>query len=374
MRRRVQTDLNINHERWLVSYADFVTLLFAFFVVMYSISQVSESKYRVLSETMTKVFNEPNRSLEPIQIGELSRSSETTPIITNNENQGAFTQTADLPQLSDQFTEQFADLIDDDVVQVNSNEYWLQISLNNSILFPLGKVDPKAEAFPVLAEVAELLRDFDNPIQVEGYTDNIRVNSTQFPSNWELSAARAAAIVKVLIDEGIDAPRLAAVGYGEHHPIAENDTPEGRAQNRRVVLMIAREKVQRPMIKSKIEVEAAIDTREREEVQVNPQPGSNSNKPLDEQASQKIPEPLVSEEISEQGTDTPQSTEEKIQALIDANKGLGLETLLREEESKKEGGAKQPDEKESSEGITPVETETGGLLFSSDPDLPRKRN
>ncbi|MGH1440389.1 MAG: flagellar motor protein MotD [Cellvibrionaceae bacterium] len=355
MRRRVNNDININHERWLVSYADFVTLLFAFFVVMYSISQVSESKYRVLSETMTQIFNEPKRSLEPIQVGDVSRSGTTTPAAEENSNQkiesqGAFDKTADLPQLSDQFTEQFSDLIDDEVIQVNSNEYWLQISLSNSILFPLGSVNPTIEAKTVLSEVANLLDGFNNPIHVEGYTDNVSVNSVQFPSNWELSSARAASIVKLLVGEGIDEKRLAAVGYGEHHPIAENETPEGRAQNRRVVLMIAREKMKRPMISTQSEIKEAVDPAGREQTQVNPQPGLENN-----QTSL---------------TDSNLSPKEKMDRLIESNPGLGIDSVLTLDDDL---STTEPDvnNEEGDQKIQAVETNKGGLLFSSDPDLPR---
>lgn len=360
MRRRVNNDININHERWLVSYADFVTLLFAFFVVMYSISQVSESKYRVLSETMTQIFNEPKRSLEPIQVGDISRSGNITPAAEENSNQqiesqGAFDKTADLPQLSDQFTEQFSDLIDDEVIQVNSNEYWLQISLSNSILFPLGSVSPTRKAESVLSEVANLLRDFNNPIHVEGYTDNLSVNSLQFPSNWELSSARAASVVKLLADEGIDSKRLAAVGYGEYHPIAENNTPEGRAQNRRVVLMIAREKMKRPMINTQSEIKEAVDTKGIEQTQVNPQPGLEMNS--------------VSEKV-----DNNLSPKDKMDRLIESNPSLGINSVLSlENESPAPFQENDSDDTTVQDTkIKPVETKDGGLLFSSDPDLPRE--
>lgn len=365
MRRRAKPELNINHERWLVSYADFVTLLFGFFVVMYSISQVSESKYRVLSATLTEVFQDENRSLEPIQVGEVSLSSEITPIDVNAnqapESSGAFDKTADLPQLSDQFTEQFSDLIDDEVIQVNSNEYWLQLSLNNSILFPLGSVIPSSKASEVIAKIATILRDFNNPIQVEGYTDNVAVNSLQFPSNWELSSARAASVVKLLADEGINPERLAAVGYGDQHPIAENITPEGRAQNRRVVLMIAREKMKRPIINTKAAVKEAVIAVDKEVTQVNPQPGLE-----------------IKQNDSE---DQALSPKQKMDQLIDANPGLGIGTVLLLEdetapETEIETGDAPPESQnpDNTDSLKPVETSSGGILFSSDPDLPRPSN
>lgn len=340
--RRQPAEISINNERWLVSYADFVTLLFAFFVVMYSISQVNESKYRVLSDTLTEIFNEPKRSLEPIQIGELSRSSEVSVIDSKNVNSqnlstGAFNKSADLPQLADKFTERFSDLIDDEVVQVNSNEYWLQISLNNSVLFPLGSVKPTNSAISVIAEVADLLKGFNNPIQVEGYTDNLPVSSKQYPSNWELSTARAAAVVKMLIEEGIQPNRLAAVGYAEFQPITENESPEGRAQNRRVVLMIARERVQRPRINTVSAIQNILDSSGREGKSTHPTPSNEID-----------PDTILD-------------------SLIDINPGIGVETVLEVQDPPLSSG----DEDNDSKTIKPVETKNGGLLFSSDPDLHR---
>jgi len=297
MIRRKPIELDDNPDRWLVSYADFITLLFGFFVVMYSISQVSESKYRVLSATLTEIFTNDNRTLEPVQVGELSRDNgdqvfDVEELNYNAEAMGAFDKTADLPQLSAQFEDEFADLIDDEIVQVNSNEYWLQLSFSNSILFPLGSVQPSQFADDVLARAANLLAGFNNPIQVEGYTDNMPVNSTQFPSNWELSSARAAAVVKVLADEGVQPMRLAAVGYGQYNPIAENDTPEGRAQNRRVVLMIAREKIQRPRINTRQQISEAVEPKGRETSVVNPQPGLTIQS--DSQCSWPLPKSFYS--------------------------------------------------------------------------------
>ena len=354
MRRRATADINSHHERWLVSYADFITLLFAFFVVMYSISQVSESKYRALAATLTEIFNEPSLTLEPIQVGDLSRANDlqlTENAVLRHETkaQGAFTKTADLPQLSDQFTEQFADLIDDKIVQVNSNEYWLQLSLSNSILFPLGSVKPTREAYAVLAEIADLLRGFNNPIQVEGYTDNIRVSSKQFPSNWELSAARSSAVVKILVEQGISPARLAAVGYGEHQPIADNETPAGRAQNRRVVLMIAREKAQRPRVSTQAAIKEKMQQVVLEQSQVNPQPG------LEKQAAS-----MTKQNPTLEGT---------MDILVESNLGVGIDSVLTPEE---QAPSDNPQSTGNDAGaIKAVVKEDGGLLFSSDPDLPR---
>lgn len=347
--RRQTIELDDNPERWLVSYADFITLLFGFFVVMYSISQVSESKYRVLSATLTEVFTDANRTLEPIQVGELARENgeqvfDVEDLNFNAEAIGAFDKTADMPQLSAQFEDEFSDLIDDKVVQVNSNEYWLQLTFNNSILFPLGSVQPSEFADEAIARAAELLVGFNNPIQVEGYTDNLPVNSSQFPSNWELSGARAAAVVKILVDEGVSPSRLAAVGYGQYNPIAENETPEGRAQNRRIVLMIARDKIQRPRVSTNTQLQEAVEPQGRETTTVNPQPGLVNE-------SDDLQEPL-----------TPR---EKMDALIQNNDGLGLGTVLQLDDSEV---TKDDVEPTNSDLIEAVPTEGGGIIFSTDPD------
>jgi chemotaxis protein MotB len=344
LRRRVDTEISLNHERWLISYSDFVTLLFALFVVLYSISQVNENKYKDLTEAMNKVFHESKRSIKPIQVGEVARainlennsandlSNQTSESYQLNTNgQGAIAPIAELPQLSNQFVDEFSSLIDDEIIQVNNNELWLEISLSNSILFPLGSVKANDSAKKVLFEIADILKPFNNPIQVEGYTDNLPVNSTKFPSNWELSSARAAAIVKILVEGGVVPARLSAVGYGEHHPITENNTPEGREKNRRVVLMIAREKQDRPRVKTSVAINDVLNPQTIESVQVNPQPdlertnANNGNVNLESlEAADRVSRPNTSLDKS----NTP------------INDGT----------------------------IVPVETEKGGLLFSSDPD------
>jgi len=349
MRRRVDTAINLNHERWLVSYSDFVTLLFAFFVVLYSISHVNENKYKTLSEAMSEVFSDPKRSLKPIQIGELARSN-TTSVIEQNKSddaktdtrvsqgdsggEGILNQSAGLPQLSTQFSDEFSDLIDSNVVQVNSNEYWLEISLNNSILFPLGSVNTSTEAEKVVSEIADILKPFNNPIQVEGYTDNIAVSSAQFPSNWELSSARAAAILKILTANGVAPERLSAVGYGEHHPIAENNTAAGREKNRRVVLMIAREKINRPQVKTAEAITSAVN----------------------------------SSAIESESTNVQQGVDNTIDTLVSENPSLGVGTLLEKTTIQNQVNSTTDNAIEANDTIVPVETKKGGLLFSSDPN------
>lgn len=274
MPRRKNHDIHVNQERWLVSYADFITLLFAFFVVMYSISQVNQSKYRVLSETFVQAFNIPNDAkvnptpqekvnpsndvITPVEMGKTATEESTKkeavvvtesakPEMNAQSNTNASTPTSDeLAQISNKVGEKFAQLINDQLIKVSSNELWLQIELNDSILFPSGGVEPSPQAQEIFTEIASILNNYTNQIQIEGFTDNIPINNTRYPTNWELSATRATEIVKFLVTKGVAPERLAAVGYGEFQPVASNDTEAGRAQNRRVAVMIAKRRLDRP--------------------------------------------------------------------------------------------------------------------------------
>lgn len=337
MPRRKPVELHVNHERWLVSYADFITLLFAFFVVMYSISQVNEGKYRALSETLVEAF-EPARSLKPIQVGEPSLAPSTSvidlPGAAGGENAqaqlGSAGQLGELQEMSEIFTEQFSSLIEDQLVQVDSNEFWLQIQVKDSILFDSGSAEPSAQARAIFAEIATVLKGYDNPVQVEGHTDNLPIRNLRFPSNWELSAARATAIVKLLEADNVAAQRLSAVGYGEHQPLASNETEAGRARNRRVVLMIAKARIARPVteLDSAGFEHADIDSAELEA------------------KLEKGSAPTLPAAVPEQGDNSAEAVAT-------------------------DSGASTPETQVPV--IVPVELEDGGLLFSSDPDLERER-
>jgi len=279
MVRRRRQEVHVNQERWLISYADFITLLFAFFVVMYSISQVNDSKYRVLSDTFIEAFHQTphvqtnldsqqnvassNDVINPIDMvkapTEQADSDEQKPEINEQVTTPLNAQTPvtadnpvktsdELAQISDLVTEKFTQLIHDQLIQVSSNELWLQIELKDSILFSSGSADTSEQAQKIFDEIAGILTIYSNPVQVEGYTDNIPIKSAKYPTNWELSTARASAIVKYLASKGVAPQRLSAVGYGEYQPVVSNDSEQGRAQNRRVAIMIAKRKMDRPKV------------------------------------------------------------------------------------------------------------------------------
>ncbi|WP_439859035.1 flagellar motor protein MotD [Pseudomonas sp. MBLB4136] len=239
MPRRRHHEEHENHERWLVSYADFITLLFAFFVVMYSISSINEGKYKVLSDSLVGVFNQPERSLNPIAVGE-QRPRSIAPDRASAAEGSEQAPTDTLKDIADSVREAFGELIDAEQLKVRGNELWIEIELSSSLLFPSGDALPNNVAFGIIEKIAKILAPYENPVHVEGFTDNLPIKTRQFPTNWELSAARAASIVRMLAMDGVNPQRLASVGYGEFQPVADNATAEGRARNRRVVLVISR--------------------------------------------------------------------------------------------------------------------------------------
>lgn len=240
MLRRDSLEDSDNHERWLVSYADFVTLLFAFFVVMYAISSVNEGKYRVLSSTLTAAFEAQPKSLDPIQIGEamLAASPHIIDVPDETGYRDELEGNAELPFSVTEASEAF-DGIEDGLVSVAGDSHWLELTLDANVLFSGGNASLTPAASDVLSETANYLSEFDNPLTIEGYTDNVP-SSGRYRSNWELSTARASVVAEYLVSAGIDRRRIAAVGYGENHALATNATPEGRAANRRVAIVVAR--------------------------------------------------------------------------------------------------------------------------------------
>jgi len=260
-KRTIEVD-HENHERWLISYADFITLLFAFFVVLYSISSINEGKYRVLSDSLGDAFTVPETTLDPIQIGEIKR--ENNPIeslISGYPDAELFTEqfekVIDMEQehsrmrrVSDQIQEVLSPYIDQKLIDVKQSELWIEVEMKSAMLFGSGSANLSRDAGPVLRKIGEILRYLPNTIHVEGYTDNRPIHTIAFPSNWELSAGRAASVVSQLTREGVNPKRMAAIGYGEYHAIADNKTEVGRYKNRRVVLVLLAQSAARHKILS----------------------------------------------------------------------------------------------------------------------------
>jgi chemotaxis protein MotB len=264
MARKKKHEEHVNAEAWAIPYGDLVTLLFALFTVMYAMSSVNEGKFRVLSDSMIAAFNGAPKSMRPVNIGEKEpgKGGEKpiegiTPAALIKINQkttsdGQLTprdptkteslSSADLPgaliRMQRQVQDAMQSLIDAKLVTVRRENMWLEIEINADILFPsgAGEFAPAAEA--VLDKLADVLKPFPNPIRVEGHTDDRPIKTAAFPSNWELSAARAASVVHQFMRQGIDPLRLEIVGFGEFHPRQTNATMEGRNSNRRVVVLV----------------------------------------------------------------------------------------------------------------------------------------
>lgn len=275
MGRRRQFEDPPNQDRWLVSYADFITLLFAFFVVMYSISSVNVDKYRVLSDAMVSAFKVPRESLQstltapllpepmllpnPFNEADPARRAFIAPLRPDYQQNGsAMPDEAVDPEpegdsfaekvrnaaeeqidvVSDNVEQGMEEWIDSDIVDIKRNQFWLEIEIKSSLLFTSGSSALIPEALPLLRQLATMFVGVPNRVNVEGFTDDRPISTAAFPSNWELSSARAAAVVRLFQNNGVDPARLASIGYGENRPIASNDNDVARAKNRRVVIVV----------------------------------------------------------------------------------------------------------------------------------------
>jgi chemotaxis protein MotB len=240
MRRKRHSEEHENHERWLVSYADFITLLFAFFVVMYAISSVNEGKYRILSDSLTSAFrNVTPSAINPIQVGQPTAGQIVRPVASAVEVKPADTPEArKMQNMASELKGSLGTMIDQGKVRVTQSRRGIAIEINDSILFDPARADLQLASSEMLLAVAEMVRGTDNLIQIEGHTDNQPIRSAQFPSNWELASARAASVVRLFVEAGIAPQRMVVIGYGEFRPVEPNDTIERRARNRRVTLNI----------------------------------------------------------------------------------------------------------------------------------------
>jgi chemotaxis protein MotB len=278
MTRRIRRhDEHTNHEAWAIPYGDLVTLLLAFFVVMYAISSVNAGKYRVLSDSLFAAFRGAPRTMDPIQVGEKPNGSGAeidasivqstlqgqqrsslapVPVQGGNQQAGASpianhlsgagaAAAAALQRLADEVTRAMDDLVKQNLVVVRRTEFWIEVEIKTDILYPSGSAHLAPYAVDVIQRLGGALAPFPNPIRVEGHTDNKPISTVAFYSNWELSAARAGSVVRVLQAQGVGPERLAVIGYGDTRPAQPNDTETGRNANRRVVVVILSTELQR---------------------------------------------------------------------------------------------------------------------------------
>jgi chemotaxis protein MotB len=256
MRRRRHQEEHANHERWLVSYADFITLLFAFFVVLYASSQVDKRKIGKLALSIQVAFQEmgvfeTSNTLIPlndseaipfsqVQVVENSeRTSDMTRIVQPMKGRLSPSPNGPTKNVQAELEKALAPEIRDHVVDVKARREGLIVSLREMGFFVSGSADLQASSENAMDRLVAVLRERPEDMRIEGHTDNVPIHNEHFASNWELSTARASSVIKLFILRyGFDPGRLSAAGYAEFHPVAANDTPEGRAQNRRVDIVI----------------------------------------------------------------------------------------------------------------------------------------
>ena len=227
-----------NHDRWMISYADFVTLLFAFFVVMYSISSVNDEKYKTFSNSLNIAF-----ARQPIAAsGVVETQDMRLKALVDRRTARLGEQQRKMQErmkiLANGLGGVMAPLISQRSVSINQTRRGVVIDISASTLFRTGEAALQPGALQVLRQVAAVLSSEELAIEVEGHSDDIPIATAQYPSNWELSSARASSVARMLIDNGVEAKRLAVVGLASNQPLVPNDSAENRARNRRVIVTI----------------------------------------------------------------------------------------------------------------------------------------
>jgi chemotaxis protein MotB len=238
-----------NHERWMISYADFITLLFAFFVVMFASSQTDKSKAHQISESVQRAIDQGTSisatpAVAKVLGGTVDDKGQGNALMKGPGGAQRSTKEGapELMELSPSLRTLTADLekeIKDGKVVVSMQPRGLVITLQQAAFFPSGEdsIDPKTR--PVIVSLAKTLNAVPNPVRLEGHTDSVPISTARFHSNWDLSAARAIALLKMLSEDyGVSRERLAIAGYAETVPMVSNDTAEGRGRNRRVDIVV----------------------------------------------------------------------------------------------------------------------------------------
>lgn len=246
MRRRRKSKPHMNHERWLVSYADFITLMFAFFVVLFATSQSDKKKQAEVSQSINQAFQalglfEPAKAVSRAKAVAMSGDQPVTPvnIVLGDELAASPAVKDDLKRMEQELQGKLSNQIAEHVVALHIGRDGLVISLREAGFYDSGSAVPHAASMGSLGSIAETLKPSPYDIRIEGHTDNVPIHTGQFDSNWELSTARATRLTRLFIEQhGFRPARLSASGYAEFHPVASNDTAEGRSENRRVDIIV----------------------------------------------------------------------------------------------------------------------------------------
>jgi chemotaxis protein MotB len=234
---------NPNTERWLVSYADFITLLFAFFVVMFATAQTDNAKARAVSESVKQAlqgdsfkaaFSMLLGGMPPEKGERTAKQAGSGGEKLNLGGHSAMTLTELLPVLSEALQQE----IQSGRLSLRMTARGLTISFSQAALFPSGEDEIAPDFYPTIQKIADAINKVRNPVRAEGHTDSVPIHNSRFRGNWELSAARSIALVERLTNFGVARDRLSIAGYADTDPIDKNDTEEGRRKNRRVDLVI----------------------------------------------------------------------------------------------------------------------------------------
>ncbi|MGC2162236.1 MAG: flagellar motor protein MotB [Silvibacterium sp.] len=246
MSRRRRNKPHMNHERWLVSYADFITLMFAFFVVLFATSQADKQKQAEVSQAINQAFRTlglfPPSKIDPhAKAFAVSSEQSAAPvnIVLGDELAASPAVKQDLKRIEHELQGKLSNQIAQHVVALHIGRDGLVISLREAGFYNSGSATPHLSSMSSLDAIAETLKASPYDIRIEGHTDNVPIHTSQFDSNWELSTARATRLARLFIERhGFQPARLSASGYAEYHPVASNATVEGRSENRRVDIIV----------------------------------------------------------------------------------------------------------------------------------------
>ena len=225
----------------MVSYADFITLLFAFFVVMYAISSVNEGKYRVFGASLLEAFGGQGQAKLENKVP-LSENDILLKSLLERKNaklvERLRKQQENMQRVAKNLNQVMAPMVSSGQVSISQTSRGVVLEISASALFDQGVAELQSASVKTLSEVASILGPGEQAIEIEGHTDDVPIKNPRFPSNWELSSARASSVARLFIEHGVAAERLTIVGSAANHPVAPNNTPEGRARNRRITVTL----------------------------------------------------------------------------------------------------------------------------------------
>ncbi|WP_329610035.1 flagellar motor protein MotS [Microaerobacter geothermalis] len=249
MMRRRRTEQKPGAPLWMVTFSDLMTLLLVFFVLLFASSKIDAVKFKAIAESFQQraifdfypsvvPFDNPSKDAKKQDPNDQDQNKLKAEL-ENKKDQAEIENEKQLEKILKVVNQFLKENQLQGVITATREEKGVVLVLQEQVLFHSGEATILPEAKPFLNKVTYLLKNIPNTVKVEGHTDNVPISTYRFPSNWELSTARASSVIRYFTEQGIDPQRLVAVGYGEYQPIAPNDTPEGRQKNRRVVIVIA---------------------------------------------------------------------------------------------------------------------------------------